>query len=233
MAAERAGHPRHRRASAARAASCGTSKGKRFMFGDIPDNYKPQTAKDEEEGWRYVLGDKDASRPPELLTRDHVARCIVREVKEGRGSPHGGVFLELHSPSGSRRSSKFNAEEHMEEEAAEHVPPVQGTRRARHHEGADGGRPDHALHHGRRAGRRRHADVHACRGCSRAGECAAGINGANRLGGNSLSDLLVLGKRRANSRRKYAKEQQCAQQVHAAQVEAIGREVGSRPVRPQ
>ncbi|HVL14651.1 MAG TPA: FAD-binding protein, partial [Gemmata sp.] len=71
------------------------SKGDRFMFGDIPDNYKPQTAKDEEEGFRYVLGEKDARRPPELLTRDHVARCIVREVKEGRGSPHGGVFLEL------------------------------------------------------------------------------------------------------------------------------------------
>src|ERR671914_948012 len=71
------------------------SKGERFMFGDIPDNYKPQTAKDEEEGFRYVLGDKNANRPPELLTRDHVARCIVREVKEGRGSPHGGVFLEL------------------------------------------------------------------------------------------------------------------------------------------
>ena len=71
------------------------STGNRFMFGDIPDNYKPQTAKDEEEGFRYVLGDKSANRPPELLTRDHVARCIVREVKEGRGSPHGGVFLEL------------------------------------------------------------------------------------------------------------------------------------------
>src|SRR6187455_1797188 len=70
-------------------------EGKRFMFGDIPDNYKSQTAKDEEEGMRYCLGDKEANRPPELLTRDHVARCIVREVKEGRGSPHGGVFLEL------------------------------------------------------------------------------------------------------------------------------------------
>src|ERR1035437_3638021 len=69
--------------------------GKRFMFGDIPDNYKSQTSDDPEEGWRYVMGDKNAKRPPELLTRDHVARCIMREVKAGRGSPHGGVFLDI------------------------------------------------------------------------------------------------------------------------------------------
>src|ERR1700751_4152337 len=71
------------------------NKGERFMFGDIPDNYKPQTAKDEEEGWRYTQGDKEAKRPPELLTRDHVARCNRREVRDGRGSPHGGVFLDI------------------------------------------------------------------------------------------------------------------------------------------
>src|SRR5215212_1503021 len=69
--------------------------GKRFMFDDIPENYKNQTANTEEEGWRYVTGDKNARRPPELLTRDHVARCIQREVKAGRGSPHGGVFLDI------------------------------------------------------------------------------------------------------------------------------------------
>jgi succinate dehydrogenase / fumarate reductase flavoprotein subunit len=71
------------------------NKGERFMFNDIPDLYKNQTAKDAEEGWRYVIGDKSANRPPELLTRDHVARCINREVKAGRGSPHGGVFLDI------------------------------------------------------------------------------------------------------------------------------------------
>ncbi|HEX8903615.1 MAG TPA: FAD-binding protein, partial [Longimicrobiaceae bacterium] len=69
--------------------------GRRFMFDDIPENYRAQTADDPEEGWRYVTGDKNARRPPELLTRDHVARCIVREVREGRGSPHGGVFLDI------------------------------------------------------------------------------------------------------------------------------------------
>src|SRR6185503_12572225 len=70
-------------------------EGRRFMFDDIPANYQSQTADNEEEGWRYCRGDKDARRPPELLTRDHVARCIVREIREGRGSPHGGVFLDI------------------------------------------------------------------------------------------------------------------------------------------
>ena len=67
----------------------------RFMFDDIPELYRSQTADNEEEGWRYIQGDRNSRRPPELLTRDHVARCIVREVKQGRGSPHGGVFLDI------------------------------------------------------------------------------------------------------------------------------------------
>src|SRR5215210_4700048 len=71
------------------------SEGRRFMFDDIPELYKSQTADTEEEGWRYTQGDKEARRPPELLTRDHVARCINREVKAGRGSPHGGVYLDI------------------------------------------------------------------------------------------------------------------------------------------
>src|SRR6184192_622426 len=71
------------------------SKGRRFMFDDIPENYRSQTADNEEEGWRYTQGDKNSRRPPELLTRDHVARSIMREVKAGRGSPHGGVFLDI------------------------------------------------------------------------------------------------------------------------------------------
>ena len=70
-------------------------EGRRFMFDDIPPLYKNQTADNPEEGWRYTQGDRAARRPPELLTRDHVARSIVREVREGRGSPHGGVFLDI------------------------------------------------------------------------------------------------------------------------------------------
>src|SRR5207302_428058 len=71
------------------------SEGRRFLFDDIPDAYKNQTADNEDEGFRYTQGDKSARRPPELLTRDHVARCIVREIREGRGSPHGCVFLDI------------------------------------------------------------------------------------------------------------------------------------------
>src|SRR5687768_10742912 len=77
------------------------NQGRRFMFDDIPENYRPQTADNEEEGWRYVLGDKNARRPPELLTRDHVARCIQREVREGRGAP---TAASISTSPGSRRS---------------------------------------------------------------------------------------------------------------------------------
>ena len=83
--------------------------GERFMFGDIPDNYKSQTADTPEEGWRYTQGDKQARRPPELLTRDHVARCIVRETKEGRGTPHGGVYLDI----AWIKEKLSNSEEHI------------------------------------------------------------------------------------------------------------------------
>src|SRR5690606_1382973 len=85
------------------------NKGERFMFKDIPELYRNQTADSEEEGWRYVTGDPAARRPPELLTRDHVARCIMREVREGRGSPHGGVFLDI----AWIKEKLPNAEEHI------------------------------------------------------------------------------------------------------------------------
>src|SRR5438046_5918549 len=71
------------------------SEGRRFMLDEIPEAYRPQTPENEEEGWRYTQGDKSAAQQPELLTRDHIARCIVREIKEGMGSPHGGVFLDI------------------------------------------------------------------------------------------------------------------------------------------
>ena len=71
-------------------------EGRRFMFDSTSRRTtEAQTADNEEEGWRYCQGDKNARRPPELLTRDHVARCIVAEIKQGRGSPHGGVFLDI------------------------------------------------------------------------------------------------------------------------------------------
>src|SRR5437588_3615103 len=86
-------------------------EGKRFMFDDIPENYRNQTADNEEEGWRYTQGDKNARRPPELLTRDHVARAIMKEVREGRGSPHGGVLRDI----SWIRAKLPNAEEHIKQ----------------------------------------------------------------------------------------------------------------------
>ena len=135
------------------------SEGRRFMFDDIPDLYKEQTADTEEEGWRYTQGDKNARRPPELLTRDHVARCINREVK---GGPRHAA---------RRRLSRYRLDQgtHSERrgahqaQAAQHVPPVQAARRYRHHEGADGSRSHHALHDGRNPRGWRFADVHRAR----------------------------------------------------------------------
>jgi succinate dehydrogenase / fumarate reductase flavoprotein subunit len=171
------------------------SEGKRFMFGDIPENYRPQTAKDEEEGFNYVLGDKNCNRPPELLTRDHVARCIVREAREGRGSPHGGVFLELQTFAAwyGNKKSGFKAEEHWKKK----LPSM-------YHQFKELGGLDITKEsmevgpttHYMMGGVRVDSDTQMSRvpGLFACGECAAGINGANRLGGNSLSDLLVLGK---------------------------------------
>ena len=137
--------------------------GKRFMYDDIPDNYKSQTSTDPEEGWRYTQNDKNAKRPPELLTRDHVARCINREVKAGRGSPHGGVFLDI---SWIKEKIPNSAGAHQTE-AAFDVSPVHATGEPRHHEGADGNRPDHALRDGRHPRERRDAGDECSRTCLR------------------------------------------------------------------
>jgi succinate dehydrogenase / fumarate reductase flavoprotein subunit len=166
------------------------SEGRRFMFDDIPDNYKPQTASDPEEGWRYTQGDKTARRPPELLTRDHVARCINREVKAGRGSPHGGVFLDIAwikekiSDAEGHIKRKLPSMYHQFKELAD----LDITKTP-----MEVGPTTHYIMGGIRV----NADTQESTipGLFAAGECAAGINGANRLGGNSLSDLIVFGKR--------------------------------------
>jgi succinate dehydrogenase / fumarate reductase flavoprotein subunit len=164
--------------------------GRRFMFDDIPDNYRNQTASDEEEGWRYVQGDKAARRPPELLTRDHVARCINREVKAGRGSPHGGVFLDI----AWIKRKLPNAEEHIRRK----LPSM-------YHQFKQLADLDITAvpmevgptTHYTMGGIRVDGDTQMSNvpGLFAAGEAAAGLHGANRLGGNSLSDLIVFGKR--------------------------------------
>lgn len=189
------------------------SEGRRFMFDDIPDNYRDQTAKSEEEGWRYTQGDKAANRPPELLTRDHVARCINREVKAGRGSPHGGVFLDI----AWIKDKLPNSAEHIKKK----LPSM-------YHQfmqlanlditttPMEVGPTTHYIMGGIRVD----ADTQASTvpGLFAAGECAAGINGANRLGGNSLSDLIVFGKRAGEYAARFAQENPSGR-IDAAEVE--------------
>jgi succinate dehydrogenase / fumarate reductase, flavoprotein subunit len=179
------------------------NEGRRFMFDDIPQNYRAQTADNAEEGWRYCQGDKNARRPPELLTRDHVSRCIVREIKEGRGSPHGGVFLDI-----SWIKQKMpNAAEYIKRKLPsmyhqfKQLADIDIT-----HQPMEVGPTTHYIMGGVRV----NPDTQMTRlpGLFAAGECAAGINGANRLGGNSLSDLLVFGKRAGEFAAKFANENQ-------------------------
>jgi succinate dehydrogenase flavoprotein subunit len=176
--------------------------GRRFMFDDIPENYRSTTADNEEEGWRYTQGDKNARRPPELLTRDHVARCIVREVREGRGSPHGGVYLDI----SWIREKMPNAAEHIKKK----LPSM-------YHQfmqlaGIDitttpmeVGPTTHYIMGGIRVDA--DTQMSTVPGLFAAGECAAGLHGANRLGGNSLSDLLVFGQRAGQHAAEHARSQ--------------------------
>ncbi len=121
-------------------------EGERFMFRYIPEFYAKETADSIEEADQWYEN-KDFRRPPELLPRDEVARAINSEVKAGRGSPHGGIFLDI----ASRRQRGVH-----QEAAPLDVPPVQGARRRRHHDRRDGDRPDVPLHHGWDPGRGRH-----------------------------------------------------------------------------
>jgi succinate dehydrogenase / fumarate reductase flavoprotein subunit len=174
-------------------------EGRRFMFDDIPENYRSQTADNEEEGWRYVRGDKNARRPPELLTRDHVARCIMREVREGRGSPHGGVFLDI-----SWIKTKIsNAPEHIKKKLPsmyhqfKQLADIDITTTP-----MEVGPTTHYVMGGISVDG--DTQMSSVPGLFAAGESAAGLHGANRLGGNSLSDLLVFGKLAGEHAAQYA-----------------------------
>jgi succinate dehydrogenase / fumarate reductase, flavoprotein subunit len=191
-------------------------EGRRFMFDDIPDNYRSQTADNPEEGWRYTQGDKSARRPPELLTRDHVARCIVREVREGRGSPHGGVFLDI------------SWIRHKLPNAAEVIRKKLPSMYHQFKELADIDITDAPMEvgpttHYMMGGVRVDGDTQMSTvpGLFAAGEVAAGLHGANRLGGNSLSDLLVFGKRAGEHAALHARQQQAADPDEGAVQRAV------------
>ena len=196
--------------------------GHRFMFDDIPDLYKNQTADNVEEGWRYTQGDKDARRPPELLTRDHVARCIVREIKEGRGSEHGGVYLDI----AWIKERLSNGSEHIKKKLPsmyhqfKQLAGIDITK-----ESMEVGPTTHYVMGGVRVD----PDTQMSRvpGLFAAGECAGGLHGANRLGGNSLSDLLVFGKRAGEHAAAFAKDHD----VGVVNTDQVG-EIAQRALQP-
>jgi len=192
--------------------------GKRFMFDDIPENYKSSTADNEEEGWRYTQGDKSARRPPELLTRDHVARCINREVKAGRGSPHGGVFLDI----AWIKERIPNSVEHIKKKLPSmyhQFHQLAGLDITQ--EPMEVGPTTHYVMGGVKV--EGDTQMSTAPGLFAAGEVAAGLHGANRLGGNSLSDLVVFGKRAGEYAAKFSKENSTGK-VNKDQVEAAIRE---------
>jgi succinate dehydrogenase / fumarate reductase flavoprotein subunit len=184
------------------------------MFDDIPDNYKNQTADNEDEGWRYTQGDKSARRPPELLTRDHVARCINREVEAGRGSPHGGVYLDIawikkHIPNATEHiKRKLPSMYHQFKQLADldiTTTPMEI------------GPTTHYTMGGIRVDGE--SQMSTVPGLFAAGEAAAGLHGANRLGGNSLSDLVVFGKRAGEYAAEFARKHG-AGRINQAEVDA-------------
>jgi succinate dehydrogenase / fumarate reductase flavoprotein subunit len=170
------------------------SEGKRFMFGYVPDVFRAQYAETEEEADRWYEDPDHNRRPPELLPRDEVARSINSEVKAGRGSPHGGVFLDI----ASRRPAeeilrRLPSMYHQFKELAD----VDITK-----EPMEIGPTCHYVMGGVEVD----PDTQAASvpGLFAAGEVSGGMHGSNRLGGNSLSDLLVFGRRAGRSAAQHA-----------------------------
>jgi succinate dehydrogenase / fumarate reductase flavoprotein subunit len=188
--------------------------GERFMFRYIPEFFKGETADNEAEADRWYADKKNNRRTPDLLPRDEVARAINSEVKAGQGSPHGGVFLDIHS----RRSAddikkRLPSMYHQFKELA----GVDITR-----EPMEVGPTCHYMMGGVRV------DADTTRatvpGLFAAGEAAGGMHGSNRLGGNSLSDLIVFGRRAGLHAALYAKNLGGRVTVEAGQVDALARE---------
>ncbi|MBI2336593.1 MAG: fumarate reductase/succinate dehydrogenase flavoprotein subunit [Deltaproteobacteria bacterium] len=187
------------------------NRGERFMFQYIPPKFASETADTEAEANRWLQGDKEARRPPELLTRDVVAKAINKEVKEGRGSPHGGVFLDIASrlPADVIKR-KLPSMYHQFKELAE----LDITK-----DPMEVGPTTHYFMGGLRVNwETQETHVPGLFAC---GECAAGLHGANRLGGNSLSDLVVFGRLAGLGAANYAKQQAKIPALSAEQVESV------------
>src|SRR5882762_3846912 len=191
------------------------SEGKRFMFDYVPDVFRKQYAETEEEADRWYTDADHNRRPPELLPRDEVARAINSEVKAGRGSPHGGVFLDVSTrmPAEAIRKRLPSMYHQFKELAGVDITK----------EPMEVGPTCHYIMGGVRVD----ADSTAAtvKGLFAAGEVAGGMHGSNRLGGNSLSDLLVFGRRAGLYAALYAKDFGGSLTVESSQVESLAREM--------
>ncbi|MBL4847503.1 MAG: fumarate reductase/succinate dehydrogenase flavoprotein subunit [Planctomycetes bacterium] len=203
------------------------NKGERFMFNYVPERFASETADTVEEADRWLAGEEGTRRPPELLTRDVVARAIRAEVEAGRGSPKGGVFLDI----ASRRDAeaikrKLPSMYHQFRELAEvdiTKEPMQVGPTLHYFMG--GIRVDHDT------------QMTAVQGLFACGECAAGLHGANRLGGNSLSDLIVFGQLAGKGAGEYIKALEKAPHVEDDPIKEafrratapLNRETGENP----
>jgi succinate dehydrogenase / fumarate reductase flavoprotein subunit len=187
------------------------SEGRRFMFDYIPPMFAAETADTEEEADRWYDDHVNNRRPPELLPRDEVARSINSEVKAGRGSPHGGVYLDIATrrPADVIRKRLPSMYHQFMELAGVDITT----------EAMEVGPTCHYIMGGVRVD----ADTEATTtpGLFAAGEVAGGMHGANRLGGNSLSDLLVFGRRAGMGASDYAEKSGGPRAADPAQVEAI------------
>ena len=203
------------------------SEGTRFMFDYIPDRFKSETADTKEEAARWLAGDKSARRPPELLTRDVVARAINDEVNAGRGSKHGGAYLNIATQrSAEDIKKKLPSMYHQFKVLAEldiTKEPMEVGPTCHYFMGGIKVDPDTTM-----------SSVPGLFAC---GECAAGLHGANRLGGNSLSDLLVFGYLSGKHASDYAKNIAEHSEVDKEQVisiirnatDILNRESGANP----
>ena len=186
------------------------SEGQRFMFNYVAPMFRDETAETEEEGDKWYDDHAAGRRPPELLPRDEVARAINAEVKAGRGSPHGGVYLDIASrrtPEFIRRRLPSMYHQFME------LAGVDITS-----ESMEIGPTCHYIMGGVKVD----ADTAATLvpGLFAAGEVAGGMHGANRLGGNSLSDLVVFGRRAGMGAADYIESGQAATSMDMSEVEA-------------
>ncbi len=203
------------------------NKGERFMFKYIPERFAAETADSEEEANRWLQGDKSARRPPELLTRDVVARSIRNEVKEGRGSEHGGAYLDIANRLPAEAiKKKLPSMYHQFMELAR----VDITKTP-----MEVGPTLHFLMGGIRVNP--DSQMSTVPGLFACGECSAGMHGANRLGGNSLSDLVVFGKLAGDGAAAYVKGLSAKPKISSGQVDDIiknatdilNRETGTNP----